>query len=255
MTMKTEPGRYVLIGLGGTGSWTLRLLLPYLDSTEPGARVVLVDGDDFVEANRSRMAFRRPGPKAQVLAEELAETYGERTNLVPEPRYINSRNARELIGEGDVVFCLPDNHATRRVVERRCMKLRNVALFSGGNEGAGDPSSGTSGNVQVYVRVDGEERTNRLSAFHPEIAQPEDHLPNARGCAEAASSQPQLIFTNAAVSSALLGAFYAWRLGTLEYEEIHFDIAAGRMVPVQRKIARPRGKSRRRRPSAPALRP
>jgi hypothetical protein len=34
----------------------------------------------------------------------------------------------------------------------------------------------------------------------------------------------------------LLGAFYAWRQGRLEYEEAYFDLLTGRCVPVQRAL-------------------
>ena len=61
-------GSYVVIGAGGIGSWLLRLLVPYLYASDPGARVTIVDGDSFEAANRSRVAFSEYGPKAVVLA-------------------------------------------------------------------------------------------------------------------------------------------------------------------------------------------
>ena len=237
--MRTDPGRYVVIGLGGIGSWLVRLLAPFVHAAEPGAALLLVDGDVFEEANLARMAFDRTGPKAEVLADGLTGLYGDRIHLVPVPRFVTSRNVSRWIGEGDVVFCAPDNHATRRVVERRCMRLRHVALFSGGNDDAGGASGGTFGNVQVYIRRDGADVTNPLSAYHPEIARPADRVPDERGCTALAPGHPQLIFTNAAVASAMLGAFYAWRVGRLEYEEAYLDIMAGSMVPVQRELVRP----------------
>jgi hypothetical protein len=235
--MAPEPVRHVAIGAGGIGSWLLRVLVPFLYSAEPNSTVVIVDGDVFEEANRGRMAFERFGQKAVVLAGELAQLYGDRINLLPVPHYLTSRNASRLIGEGDVVFCQPDNHATRRLVEKRCMRLRDVALFSGGNDDASDDSSGTFGNVQVYLRVNGEDATNPLSAFHPEIARPADRVPNAAGCGASAPSAPQLLFTNVAVASAMLGAFYAWRSGRLDREETYLDILTGHAVPVHRELA------------------
>ena len=229
-------GSYVVIGAGGIGSWLLRLLVPYLHSSDPGARVTVVDGDSFEPANRSRVAFSEYGPKAVVLAAELADLYGDRINLVPVPDYFTRRNAGVLIGESDVVFCQPDNMATRRLVERRCMRLRDVALFSGGNDDVTDPSGGTFGNVQVYLRREGADATNPLSAFHPEIARPADRAPDAVGCAAAVASAPQILFTNASVAAAMLSTFFAWRSGRLDYEELYLDIATGRSVPVQRAL-------------------
>jgi hypothetical protein len=195
-----------------------------------------VDGDTFEESNRGRMLFGRLGPKAVVLAEELAEMYGDRINIVPVTQYLTAENAPSLISVNDAVFCQPDNHATRRLVERRCESLAEVALFSGGNDGIEHEKTGTYGNVQVYLRRRGRNLTNRLSAFHPEIAEPADALPTDLGCGDAAASAPQLLFTNASVASAMLAAYYAWRCGRLAYEEAYLDILSGRSLPVRRKL-------------------
>jgi len=238
MTKACDGDRtFVVIGLGGVGSYVLRALVPFLHSRETPSTVLAIDGDQFEEANRGRMLFSRLGPKAVVLCGELSEVYGDRVTLLPVPRYITSRNASRFIGERSVVFCQPDNHATRRLVERRCARLREVALFSGGNDGIEDGKTGTYGNVQVYLRKDGSDLTNPISRFHPEIATPRDKLPGSQGCTAAAASAPQLLFTNATVAASMLGAFYAWRCGCLEYEEVYLDILTGRMVPVKRELA------------------
>ena len=235
--MARDVSRYVLVGLGGIGSLVARQLVPFLSHAEPGATVALVDGDAFSEANRARMDFGRLGPKAVVLAEELAARYGSRVNLLPVPRYLKARNAAQLIAEGDLVFCQPDNNRTRLTAERRCRRLRDVGLFSGGNDDVSDASGGTFGNVQVYLREGGIDRTNPPSAVHPEIARPADQEPDAAGCAAQAPSAPQLLFTNAAVAAAMLGSFYAWRTGRLDFEEVYLDISSGRWNPVQRCVA------------------
>ena len=242
--MKPEDTRrYVLIGLGGIGGLLMRLLVPFLHhecQQQPGAArrvsVVAADGDSYETVNRSRTWFGRLGPKAEVLTEELAGPYGDRLTLLPVPHYVTPQRARWLIQTGDVVFCQPDNHATRRVVERRCARLENLALFSGGNDGVENGSAGTFGNVQVFLRARGRNVTNPLSTFHPEIAAPADRLPTEQGCAAATPSAPQLLFTNAAVATAMLGAFYAWRRGALAYEEAYLDVLTGKHVPVSRKL-------------------
>jgi hypothetical protein len=243
--------RYVVIGLGGTGGLVLRLLVPFLYHEAPSATVLAVDGDEYEERNRARMWFDRCGPKATVLAEDLAAAYGDRVTLLPVPHYVTPQRAPWLVREGDVVFCLPDNHATRRLVERRCARLRDVALFSGGNDGVEEDKTGTFGNVQIYLRAGGRDVTNPISAFHPEIARPADRLPGAAGCAAAAASGPQLLFTNAAVAAAVVGAFYAWRRGALDYEEAYLDVQSGRHVPVRRTLL----ERRARRPGAPKRSP
>jgi hypothetical protein len=231
--------RYVVIGLGGVGGLVLRLLVQFLHSEGRGATVLAVDGDRFEERNRARMLFKRTGRKAVVLAAEIAHLYGDRVTLMPVPRYVTPDNVEDLIDEGDVVFCQPDNHATRRVVEQRCMRLRSVTLFSGGNDGVENGKTGTYGNVQVYRRRAGRNLSNPLSRFHPEIARPTDQLPTG-GCGAALASAPQLLFTNLTVTAAMLGAFYAWRAGQLDFEEVYFDILTGRMVPARRAVRRAR---------------
>jgi hypothetical protein len=244
-----DVGRFVVIGLGGVGGLVLRLLVPFLHYEGADATVLCADGDSFEPRNRARMRFEDLGPKANVLAEELARDYGDRVSLIPVPHYVTPRRAVSLIQERDVVFCTPDNHATRRLVERRCARLSDVALFSGGNDDVEDCCTGTSGNVQVYLRADGRDVTNPLSTFHPEIEEPRDRVPGA-GCAATTPSAPQLLFTNAAVASALVGAFYAWRQGALAYEEAYLDVLSGRHVPVQRRLQE-RGSGRRRSPPRP----
>jgi molybdopterin/thiamine biosynthesis adenylyltransferase len=233
--MSTEE-RYVLIGLGGIGGIVARMLVPFLHHRGEPAQVHLVDGDSFEESNRGRQLFHRLGPKAVVLAEDLSRNYDDRITLVPVPDYVTAQRARFIVSEGDVVFCTPDNHATRRIVERRCARLANITLFSGGNDGIEGGSTGTYGNVQIYARKDGTDATNRLSAFHPEIANPVDKLPTELGCGDQVHSAPQLLFTNLAVASGLLGAFYAWHRGSLTYEEAYLDILTGRAVPVTRAL-------------------
>jgi len=237
--MSTPPRqRYVVIGLGGVGGLVLRMLVPFLHHQARPVTVLAVDGDHFEERNRARMLFDRLGPKAVVLATELSDAYGygDRVPIVPVPQHVTPQRARTLLQEGDVVFCQPDNHATRRVVERRCARLADVALFSGGNDGVEHGDGGTYGNVQVYLRRGGRDLTNPLSAYHPEIEKPADRLPTRQGCAAAAASAPQLLFTNAAVAAALLGAFYAWQRGKLAYEELYLDVVTGKHVPVRRAL-------------------
>jgi hypothetical protein len=228
--------RYVVIGVGGVGGIVLRNLVPYLRHRGKPCVVYAVDGDSFEERNRDRQSFDRLGPKAEVLAEELSAAYGDVVSMIAVPHYLTPQRARHLIGEGDVVFCTPDNHATRKAVAARCQRLREVALFSGGNDGVENGKTGACGNVQIYLRVGGLDQTNPLTAFHPEIAKPADRLPTQQGCGELASSAPQLLFANLAVASGLLGAFYAWRQDRLEYEEAYFDLLTGSSVPVKRAV-------------------
>ena len=236
--MTTEQ-HYVVIGLGGVGGFLLRNLVSFLRHRGKPSVVYAVDGDHFEERNRDRQFFSRLGPKAEVLAEELNRDYGDGVTILPVPHYLTPQRARHLIGEGDVVFCTPDNHATRRAVSMRCGRLADVALFSGGNDGVENGKTGACGNVQIHLRVAGRNQTNPITTFHPEIAQPEDRLPTQQGCGELASVAPQLLFANVTVAAALLGAYYAWLQDALDYEEAYFDLLTGRCVPVKRSVRKP----------------
>ncbi len=234
-----EISRYLVIGCGGVGGSVARELAHFLSIEEPGATLFLVDGDVFEERNRGRQVFRRGGPKPIVLGEELAGLYAGRVNLVLVPEYATAQRARRLVLERSVVFLAPDNHATRLLFDRRCGRLDDVVLISGGNDGVEEGSTGTYGNVQIYVRVGGRDRTNPLRRFHPEIERPRDRLPTELGCQAQLASAPQLRFTNLTVAAAMLNAFQAWRRDQLAYEELYFDTLTGRAIPVHREVAEP----------------
>src|SRR5262249_26965442 len=137
-----------------------------------------------------------------------------------------------LLRPGDYVFLCVDNHPTRKLVSEQCGRLPVVALFSGGNEGVDPPREhGTYGNVQVYIRQDGKDLTVPLTRFHPEIANPKGKLPTDASCVELAASTPQILFTNLAVASALLNAFFTYTCSRLAYQEVKLDILEARMLP------------------------
>jgi molybdopterin/thiamine biosynthesis adenylyltransferase len=232
---KLEGRRIKVIGLGGIGANVALAIAQFLSTRQASCSLWLIDGDSYEERNRERVVFQSYDNKAVAKAREFTVATSNRVTIIPVPRYVTSGNARRLIEEGDVVFLCVDNHATRKAVSNRCGKLDNVALFSGGNDGVEGEQEGTFGNVQVYLRESGRDITNSLTRFHPEIAHPEDKSPSRPGCADlAAQAAPQLLFTNLAVASAMLGAFYSWLQGGLSYEEIYLDISLGKATPVKR---------------------
>jgi hypothetical protein len=92
--------------------------------------------------------------------------------------------------------------------------------------------------VQIVRRAGGRPLTNTLDRFHPEIREPADRLPTERGCGELAqTTAPQLLFTNLAVASAMLNAFYGLERGGVPYEEVYLDIVKNRVQPVTRALA------------------
>jgi hypothetical protein len=238
--MAATPTRIEVIGCGGIGGHLARNLCHFLYAERRPAHVMLVDGDAFEEKNRGRMRFTSLENKAVALAGELARAFGGATlTIEPLPEYVTPENVATIICEGDVVFLAVDNHATRRLVGRTVEALRDVVLLSGGNDGVVPERGerGSYGNVQVVRREDGAWRTGSLTAFHPEIESATDKLPTELGCAELAQQgAPQLLFTNLAVASAMLNAFYGLLQAEAAYDEVCLDIVKNRVTPIVRTV-------------------
>jgi hypothetical protein len=228
-----DDSRVKVIGLGGIGCVVLQYLAVFLKSLDRPVRLVLIDGDRFEIANNRRMIFQTVGNKAEVKAAETVAWLGAcEVSVVAVPQYVTVESVEKLILPGDHVFLCVDNHPTRKLVSDHCARLPSVALFSGGNEGVDPPRErGTYGNVQVYLRRDGRDLTAPLTRFHPEIANPRGKLPTEASCVELAASTPQILFTNLAVASAMLNAFFAYLCGRLTYQEVKLDVLEARMLP------------------------
>ena len=228
-----------LIGLGGVGAIAARYLAVFLASLQRPARLVLIDGDVFEPGNSSRMLFGACGNKAAVTCDELLPRFADSSlTLLAIEEYVTRENLGRLLREGDLVLLTVDNHATRKLVSDHCAGLREIALFSGGNDGverdpAGRPRRGTFGNVQCYLRRASRDLTPPLTHRHPEIAQPADRHPAEKNCTELIASVPQILFTNMMVATCLLDSLWLHLCGALHYGELAFDIADGLMRPTQ----------------------
>ena len=217
------------IGIGGIGCALLPFLCRYLQYSNEPARVTLIDGDRFERGNAARQAFSGLGNKAEVKSRELAREY-EAVAFRSRPEYVTEDNVARLIGEGEVVFLMVDNHASRHLVSRHVSSLADLSLISGGNDYE-------DGNVQVYIRQGGLDLTPSLARYHPEIATPQDRNPAALSCEELmAAGAPQLLFANLMVASLMLNAFYALRQGGLNYSEVYLDILQNASRAVSRPV-------------------
>jgi molybdopterin/thiamine biosynthesis adenylyltransferase len=216
-----------VIGIGGIGCALLPHLARYLQASGEAARLTLVDGDAFEVRNGGRQAFPELGNKAKVKASELSRQFDD-LSFRAIPEFVTPENVGKIVRSGDMVFLAVDNHKTRRLVSDWCQTLPEVTLISGGNDY-------TDGNVQVYIRLADRDVTLPLTRFHPEIADPGDRSPHEMSCDELSqAAAPQLLFTNVAVASAMLNAFYAWRQGKLQYGEVYLDVLEGKAHPVAR---------------------
>lgn len=217
------------IGIGGIGCALLPFLCRYLQYSGEPARITLIDGDRFERGNAARQAFSGLGNKAEVKSHELAREY-EALAFRSKPEYVTEDNVARLIGEGEVVFLMVDNHSSRHLVSRHASSLADLSLISGGNDYA-------DGNVQVYIRQGGLDLTPSLARYHPEIAAPQDRNPAAMSCEELmAAGALQLLFANLMVASLMLNAFYALREGRLNYSEVYLDILQNASRAVSRPV-------------------
>jgi molybdopterin/thiamine biosynthesis adenylyltransferase len=217
------------IGIGGVGCALLPFLCRFLQYAGQPARLTLIDGDEFNRQNAPRQAFGRLGNKAEVKALELAQEF-EALSFRAVPQFVTQENVAQLIGEGQLVFLMVDNHASRHLVSAHAATLQNLTLISGGNDYE-------DGNVQVYLRQEGRDLTPSLGRYHPEIAQPQDRHPATLSCEELmAAGAPQLLFTNLMVASMMLNAFYAFTQDRLTYSEVYLDILENLTRPVARPV-------------------
>ncbi len=228
-----DGARFVVVGLGGIGTALVHPLAMFLHSMGGSYRLVLVDGDKYEPENAQRQMFRNLGNKADVKAKEVLDLLGP-TNLtvVSIPEFLQPENISKLLKPGDYSFVCVDNHPTRKLVSQRWQQLSDATLISGGNEGVNPPKElGTYGNVQVALRRGGEDHTVPITRYHPEITATKEKLPHELSCGELVKSTPQILFTNMAVASAMLNAFFAVVCDRLDYQEVKLDILEARMLP------------------------
>lgn len=227
-----------LIGLGGVGSIVARYAAMFLAALRQEIRLVLIDGDSFEPSNATRMFFGSCGNKADVVRAELLPRFADSTlSLAAIGEYLTPENISRLIQPADIVLLAVDNHATRKLVSDHCARLDEICLISGGNDGVGQDSTGTSrrgtyGNVQIYLRRASRDATPTLTRHHPEVENPADRLPTDQSCTDLIASVPQILFANLAVASAMLNTLWLHLCGALHYSELAFDIADALMRPV-----------------------
>lgn len=208
----------VIIGLGGIGSNLVRRISRFINySRDLQANMLLIDGDDYEPKNYERQEFVFIGNKAEIQMQELSRKF-KNIDFKASSSYINEKNIDKFINENDIVFICVDNHKSRMIINNYCKTLKNVTLISGGNDLI-------DGNAQLYVRKEGKDLSPDICAYHPEIANPNDKLPEEMSCDELSSVEPQLYFTNTMVSIYMCCLFFnAVIHNRYEKSEVYFDI-------------------------------
>ncbi len=117
-----------VIGAGGLGCAVLSGL------AGAGVGTIVIVDDDVVEAaNLHRQPLYTPGdvgrPKAEVAATRLA-AYNPTIRLRPLPIRLTAANAKELIGQGDIVVDCSDNFATKFLVNDAAVLTGRPAVLA-----------------------------------------------------------------------------------------------------------------------------
>ncbi len=221
--------RILIIGLGGIGGALAEPLARFLNYSDRKPEIIMIDGDRCESGNLSRQRF-----DVSQLRMNKAEAWMRRLNreftaldFSAVPHYVTPGNIRTLIYPGDTVMLCVDNHATRKLVQEHCLRLKTVTLISGGNDY-------TDGNVQVFRKKNGRMLSPPITAHHPEIAEPADRRPDEIGCDEEVESAPQLLFSNLMAASLMLNAWYSVTDDRLEWSEAYFDLVSNRVRPLAR---------------------
>jgi len=226
--------RIVIIGAGGIGTIVSEFLSRYLNFSDNDDKkeIMIVDGKNYKSKNMERQLIDVDAlgtNKAVYSVSKLKEKY-KNIEYSAFPYFLDNQNIKNIINENDYVFYCVDNHKSRQLIDKYCRKLDNITLISGGNEL-------TDGNVQIYIKKGGDEKTVNIGKYHPEIRQAKDKSPSEMSCEELAmEGEPQLFFMNALVAIIMCTAFYNIINNTFKYSnsEIYIDMIEMGAIPRER---------------------
>lgn len=220
-----------LIGAGGTGSHLIGPLVQLLKFHPEGTNeITLIDGDVYENSNATRQVFDEANlgeNKAQATAKRL-----NNPNITTIPQFIDQEKFSRILektvakDESILVITAVDNHATRNAVIKALDEenYTNFVMVSPGN-------SYDQGQVVLYVKEDGEEKTTHPFKKYNEIAEPADAIPGAAGCTAHLASTPQLITANMGAAWGVLATVSNMLDEKGWYEEIHFNCRKIKLVP------------------------
>lgn len=218
---------YLQIGAGGTGTHLIAPILTYL-STYHGHRneaweYVVIDGDDFEQQNATRQLFD-PGFATINKARAMAAMYN-RYPVTGVPRFIGRDDLQTMMQDGATVLICADNHTIRALVAERAAELDHCVVINAGNEH-------TDGNVQIHVRVRGENKTPPITFLHPEIKVIGEDDRSAMSCQQVAAlpGGGQTIVANMQAATWMLSALWRVHEGLWAvpgWTELQYDLVAG----------------------------
>jgi hypothetical protein len=217
---------YQMIGAGGTGTHFIGPALAALETFHREKseewQFIIIDGDNYDVGNLERQLFD-PGFISANKAEALAQMYN-RYPVQAIPRFIGVADLEQMFRDGDTIFICADNHSIRALVQDRALQLENCVVINAGNELH-------DGNVQLWVRENGQNVTPKLSYMHPEIMFTSEDDRSAMSCQQAAllPGGGQLILANQQAAAWMNTALWRYNTGAYKegWTELQFDLLAG----------------------------
>ena len=211
-----ETDKYILVGMGGTGSMLLDQLVRFLTTHYRNAQntweLLLVDGDDVEEKNLDRQLYDESAIKANK-AVASASRYSETNKVFPVNEYLGKDNIDQIITDGSTVLIGVDNYPVRALIQKHCLTLDNAVVINGGNEVS-------TGSCQLWVRKDGANITPVLTFLHPEISNKgADRATMTCAAIAALDGGEQLITANMASAMWILTALMMYRKYTLSTDK------------------------------------
>jgi len=225
-----------IVGLGGIGSELSEKISRFINySIKDSFDIVLIDGDSYEHKNLERQVFENMKNKAESKLEELNRKF-KNICFSSFNDYINKDNINSIIKDNCIIFICVDNHPTRKLISDHASKLNNVILISGGNEYE-------DGNAQLFIKLNGNSLTPKITDYHPEIENPVGKMPHEMSCEELSQSEPQLYFANCFAAILMCAIFYNVKnclkdnkINNFIPNDIYFDINTVRVNAIRREI-------------------
>ena len=212
----------------------------------------------FEPKNIERQNFSTIGTKAHVVADDIkaqtrnifivpraawvvSDEVAAQSGTDDDDNTIGKIGVSDLLQEGDYVFCVVDNYATRKLVFDAAQKYNNIDIYTGGND------ERLFGSVYHYRRREGQDVSLHPATMHDEFRNPQDRNPGEMSCQERAELDggTQLLAINMAVAAYLLGKAAHTIFPTtseeeqaaMEIAEVYLDLELGLSQPYDRRPA------------------
>ncbi len=216
--------RVVVIGCGGVFTQIMIPLSQYLNYyIKDDVEMVLCDGDIYEEKNKDRQLFSEFGNKAQSSCGILEPMFPEiKYRIVTD--FVDKKNIKDLIKDGDIVVTTVDNHNTRMIIHNHISQNRkNVLVIDGTNDYY-------DGNTMTYFVDDKGNVNGKLPhELHKEIANGESKAPFEMSCEERSrDSDPQLVVTNFNNGAIILNNIVTAFEKKYVFNETFFDVTVNK---------------------------